>query len=248
MSSSHHKIDWATRCLPGLFAYGQENSFVNRLRRKRMQALLGLLNTAATNKRPLRVLDIGGTMAFWNMLGGLPPERFEVVLLNLAREEVDPRQTHFTSVAGSALDLPFDDHSFDVAFSNSVIEHVGSEANQRIMAAEVKRVSVRHIIQTPSLWFPFEPHARLPLFQFLPRPVRAFLIYHFTINYFPKAPSYRECLAVSDSTILLTRRKFQALFPDSLIVTERLLGIAKSYVALGGWDTTSGNDYATGPT
>lgn len=237
--SSSPKNDWATRLFPGLFSYTNPDSLVNRLREKRMGHLLKLLKTPLGRGGKTRILDIGGTTGFWKNLGGLPPESHDVVLLNLEQEPVDESLPNFSSVSGNALQLPFGDQSFDIVFSNSVIEHVGSRENQRKMAAEIRRVGRRYIIQTPGFWFPLEPHARLPLFQFLPRSVRAFLIFHGHIHYFPKAPTYRECLAVSDSTILLTRADMCRLFPEARIMTERLLGLPKSYIALYGWDHTS---------
>ncbi len=208
-----------------------------------MEGLLGLMNSVAAGSGRLRILDIGGTMDFWRKLGGMPSGPFEILMLNRHPEPLDPAFPSIQSVVGDAIQLPFPDRSFDVVFSNSVIEHVGSRENQRRMASEVHRVGIRHIIQTPSLWFPLEPHARLPLFQFLPRSGRAWLIHRFRINYFPAAPTFRECLAVSDSTILLTHRDVQRLFPSSVIRTERLLGFPKSYTALHGW---SGQREASG--
>ncbi len=64
--------------------------------------------------------------------------------------------------------LPFGDREFDIAFSNSVIEHVPPEL-QAAFAAEVSRVADRYFVQTPNRYFPIEPHYQLPLFQFLPR-------------------------------------------------------------------------------
>jgi SAM-dependent methyltransferase len=231
--------DWASRWFPGLFSYTNPHSFVNKLRGRRMNQLQELLKSFPPGHGVVRVLDIGGTAGFWKNIGGLPPETHSVMLLNLTKEPLDGSMPNFESMAGSALALPFPDQSFDVVFSNSVIEHVGSRDHQRQMANEILRVGKRHIIQTPSYWFPLEPHARLPFFQFLPRSVRAWLIYHFTINYFPSAPTYRECLTVSDCTILLTHKNIRDLFPTSTIITERLLGLPKSYVAVGGWTSSS---------
>jgi len=71
-------------------------------------------------------------------------------------------------VQADALELPFEDGSFDVVFSNAVIEHVGAEAEQRRFVAEVLRVGQRAFITTPNRWFPVEVHTRLPLVHWLP--------------------------------------------------------------------------------
>jgi SAM-dependent methyltransferase len=65
--------------------------------------------------------------------------------------------------------LPFPDDSFDVCFSNAVLEHVGDEDRQRAFVAEAVRVSRRVFLTTPNRWFPVELHTRLPLVHWLPR-------------------------------------------------------------------------------
>lgn len=230
------RLDWGSRYLGSLFSYQHPHSLVNRLRGRRMEGVLRLLDGLSAARADVRILDIGGTFAFWQYTGAL--ERLatmKITLLNLTESEIPDDQPNFSQVVGSALELPFADQSFDVVFSNSVIEHVGSWRNQQVMAEEVRRVGCRHIVQTPSFWFPMEPHARLPFFQFLPRAVRAWLIWHFNINYFPKGESYKDCLTVSDSTLMLSRSEFGRLFPGSILRTERLLGLPKSYTAFGGW-------------
>ena len=69
--------------------------------------------------------------------------------------------------------LPFPDKSFDVVFSNSVIEHLGDPRKHEQYAREIARVGVRYFVQTPNRWFPIEPHLLTPLVHFLPRDVAA---------------------------------------------------------------------------
>jgi SAM-dependent methyltransferase len=67
--------------------------------------------------------------------------------------------------------LPFPDDAFDVGFSNAVIEHAGSRANQALFLGELIRVSRRCFLATPNRWFPVELHTRLPLLHWLPAPL-----------------------------------------------------------------------------
>src|SRR5262245_40383167 len=60
----------------------------------------------------------------------------------------------FTYILGSALEVPFSDQSFDLAFSNSVIEHVGNEEDQLKFAGEMLRVARKIYCQTPCRLFP----------------------------------------------------------------------------------------------
>ncbi len=72
-------------------------------------------------------------------------------------------------VEANALDLPFDDESFDLVHSSAVLEHVGSAENQARMVAECVRVARRAIfLTTPNRWFPIEFHTQLPLLHWLP--------------------------------------------------------------------------------
>jgi len=76
-----------------------------------------------------------------------------------------------TFVRANALDLPFDNGSFDVVHSSAVLEHVGSFQNQARMVAECLRVARRGVcITTPNRWFPIEFHTQLPLAHWLPKP------------------------------------------------------------------------------
>ena len=74
-------------------------------------------------------------------------------------------------VQGNASELPFEDSSFDIVYSNAVIEHVGDADAQRRFVAEALRVAPRAFITTPNRWFPVEVHTRLPLVHWLPQPL-----------------------------------------------------------------------------
>src|SRR5258708_35501538 len=77
---------------------------------------------ASEYKTCATILDIGGEPSTWRVIGC--PEK--VTILNIVR----PRDSeNFKYVQGSACDLPLEDQSFDLAFSNSVIEHLGSVEN-----------------------------------------------------------------------------------------------------------------------
>ena len=211
----------------------KKDSFVNRIRQKRFAAQQQHIERLLEQKESIKILDIGGEIDFWKHMGW-QNERCTIYLLNLedriAASSGD--NNGFVWVQGNALNLPFNAGDFDVVFSNSVIEHVGSYQNQALFASEVNRVCSKYIIQTPSLWFPLEPHSLLPLFQFLPHSFRALLIMTFNINYFPKATTYKAAIIVSHSTLMFTHKRFKQLFPEAEIQVERFLGIPKSYTAI----------------
>jgi hypothetical protein len=59
--------------------------------------------------------------------------------------------------------LPFADRSFDIATSNAVLEHVGSEAAQAAFVAELTRVARCTFISVPHRLFPLEHHTGIPM-------------------------------------------------------------------------------------
>jgi SAM-dependent methyltransferase len=124
-------------------------------------------------------------------------------------------------VQADGTDLPFADGEFDVAYCNSVIEHVVEPAARARLAAELRRVAARYFVQTPNRWFPVEPHSLLPLVHYLPRSLGRRL-WRFGVSGDP-----------FDETRLLGARELRRLFPDARIVRERLGPLTKSLVAFG---------------
>lgn len=210
----------------------KQDSFVNKLRKKRFALLENRIKQLASEKETFHLLDIGGDIAYWKHVGW-NSDNCHIHLLNLYENRIEDKDAaNYHTIVGNALGLPFQKGKFDLVFSNSVIEHVGSYENQKKFAEEVTRICDRYIIQTPSLWFPLEPHSVIPLFQFIPHRLRALFIMTFNINYFPKKSTYKEALVVSRSTLMFTRKRFRKLFPDAEIQVEKLFGIPKSYTAV----------------
>ena len=103
---------------------------------------------------------------------------FSLAYLILAQKIVEERRLdNVFLVCGSVERLPFSTDSFDFVHSNNVIEHVTS---QNAMFAEAKRVtsdSGLFFVLSPNRFSVyFEPHFRLPLYGFIPLPVRRKLI------------------------------------------------------------------------
>src|SRR5579863_9707418 len=109
------------------------------------------------------VIDMGGRESMWHTVGFSP----QVTIVN--PEQVEVIQPGFEYIAGDGRALKFGIGSFDLAFSNSVIEHVGSFEDQRRFARETMRVGRRVYCQTPNRWFPAEFHYLALFIHWLPR-------------------------------------------------------------------------------
>ena len=178
-----------------------------------------------------RVLDVGGTPETWEMLR----ERPRVTLLNTPRTKAEfPGAAWW--VAGDGRALPFRDGSFDVVFSNSVIEHVGDAASQLRFASEIARVGRAYWVQTPNRWFPVEQHLLTPLVHWLPKAWQRAMVPRFTVWAALLRPAAdRRAFYLNhylDEVRLLSATEVARLFPDGRLIRERFCGWTKSLVAL----------------
>jgi SAM-dependent methyltransferase len=184
--------------------------------------------------QPVKILDLGGAQIYWKSMGVTENNEMYITLLNLQYEETI--YSNFESRAGDATNLQeFSDKSYDVVFSNSVIEHVGDFENQKRMAKEILRVGKRYFIQTPNYWFPIEPHFLVPGFQWLPKSMRIWLTRHFDLGWNQKILDPKEASDLVNHTRLLTKKEFQSLFPEATLYEEKILGMTKSFILYDGW-------------
>jgi len=136
-------------------------------------------------------------------------QKFEnVTVVNL---DISTKNTQefcpFRFVRGDGRALPFPDKSFDWVFSNAVIEHVGGEEDQKKFATEIRRVAARgYFITSPNRYFPIEPHALLPFYQFYPACMKP-LALRFSLGYMKEVEQIN----------LLTRKKMQSLFFEARV-------------------------------
>jgi hypothetical protein len=154
-----------------------------------------------------------------------------VTLLN-TRPPEEALPPNVVSVSGDGRELPFDDASFDVAFSNSVIEHVGDQGSQERFAAELRRVGRGVWAQTPARSFPVEPHYLTPGYQLLSPRWRRRLGRNASVWGLLARPDRARVDELADELRLLGAGEMRALFPDCDILRERWLGLTKSYIAV----------------
>ncbi len=179
-----------------------------------------------------RLLDIGGDPHTW-LFESRSCEPVPVTLVNLHFPNPAAfNNSRFTAVHGDATNIPFENQSFDIAYSNSVIEHMTTWERQQAVASEARRVAKNLWIQTPARHFPIEPHLLTPFFQYLPKRLQLRLARRFTLWGILSKPSAAEINEFVSEIRLLTLREMKQLFPDCLILKERVLGLTKSYIAV----------------
>ncbi|MFM8418720.1 MAG: methyltransferase domain-containing protein [Verrucomicrobiota bacterium] len=190
------------------------------------------------------LLDVGGY--WWNWQGRA--SAFGSILCVNPVEAGDGAASGEPNVRqckGDGCALAFPDASFDVAFSNSVIEHVGNLEKQAAFAREVRRVGRKVWLQTPARECPFEPHLLAFGLHWIPGRLGYFARKYLSPAAWIHGPGSETMQDILNHTRLLSRREFEGLFPDCRIITERLFWILpKSYVAVRSNDDSVGSDEA----
>ena len=171
-------------------------------------------------KRTAVLLDVGGHPAFW-ISQPMPVKRIDA--LNIYEVGWDARQSpghDIRTQVGDGCALPLPDRSYDIGFSNSVIEHVGSWERQQQFAAEIRRVARALWVQTPAYECPIEPHYLTPLVHYFPRAVQRRCVRWLTVWGWLERPNAEQVNAMVDTTRLLRQTEMRQLFPDCEILTE----------------------------
>lgn len=173
------------------------------------------------------ILDIGGTHSFWEAASVTP----SVVVLNISppASQVPGRVPW---VIGDARELPFKDDAVDVAFSNSVIEHVGAASDQARFAQECRRVGQGYFVQTPNVGFPIEPHYLAPFVHWMPPRVRPWFV-RLSPWAWRAGADLNQARARVDEIRLLGRRELLRHFDDGALVREKFMGFTKSFMISG---------------
>jgi len=186
-----------------------------RSRERKLQLFLELFHPGSDTT----VVDVGVTNAPFG--GGSSDNFFEALypwperITGVGHTELDRFSAAFPDVRAVRADgreLPFADGSFDLGFSNAVVEHVaGGRDGQRRFVHELCRVARRVFVTTPNRWFPLEVHTLLPFVHWLPPGPRARL------------------LPFDDVLDPLTRKELAALFPYSV----RVINTGMTLIAVG---------------
>jgi hypothetical protein len=201
---------------------GESTSLAARARLRRFGELVRRFPGLAD----MRVLDLGGTPWFWNN-APIRPQHLTVVNL----DDVGGESDGVDIVRADACQLPDEvtRRGYDLAFSNSLIEHVGGHQRRLEFARVVRDVAPHYWVQTPYRYFPIEPHWVFPGQQFLPAATRAFISRSWRGGHIRSSAnsSVADVLWVE----LLSVTELRHYFPGAEIFREKFLGLTKSITA-----------------
>jgi len=172
----------------------------------------------------MRILNVGATGAHLGLA-----EQFESFYEHRARivgggicfAEAEDYRSSFPGVEAVVFDgcaLPFPDKSFDIVYSNAVLEHLPTPEHVERFATEVQRVGKGWFVTTPNFWYPIEPHYHLPYVQFLPEESQRKLV-----KVLGKVPY--------DNLRLLTRGEMRRLFKEGEVIASRVTFYPETLIA-----------------
>src|SRR4030081_914038 len=108
----------------------------------------------------MRILNVGASgpnFAFPEQFESVYEHPNQIIGGGISLSEVEDYRRSFPGVKAVAFNgcaLPFRDKSFDVIYSNPVIEHLPDCDPQQRFAAEVVRVGKGWFVTTPNLYYP----------------------------------------------------------------------------------------------
>ncbi|MGC8659165.1 MAG: class I SAM-dependent methyltransferase [Desulfomonilaceae bacterium] len=196
-----------------------------RFRKRRMAKFSKLFKITSET----RILDVGGTPFNWKFIESSP--KIDLLNLNPSHVRAQDLSQNMSFIWGDGLDLKFQDDYYDIAFSNSTIEHVGTYENQKIFASEIKRIGKGFFLQTPAREFFVEPHYLALFIHWLPISIQRRLLRNFSIWGILERPDRRQIENNLSEIRLLNKKEFYKLFHDCNIMREKFLFFTKSYIA-----------------
>lgn len=198
--------------------YDSRLSIGSTIRARRIRPLLSMIEEVVREGGSVTIIDIGGTERYWNILprSFLDQQNVQITIVNVPGTSMPHDYGRFIFVEGDGCNLAkYRSGSFHIAHSNSVIEHVGDWQRMVRFSNEISRLAQRHFVQTPNCWFPIEPHCMTPIFHWIPKPTRIWLVRHFQLAHWRKATTVDEAVRIVEGARLLNKQMSQELFKDS---------------------------------
>ena len=201
------------------------NKLIPFFRKKRMARFIYVFKP---NKQT-QIIDVGGSAFNWDLIQA----KSKITLLNLSKpKEMLPTHGKYDFVVGDGTALAFADNQFDIAYSNSVIEHLHSWEKQKLFASEIRRVGRKVWVQTPAKNFFIEPHFITPFIHYFPKKWQRHMLRNFTVWGWITRPTQEQIDSILHEIRLLTLNEMKELFPGCAIEKEKFLFFTKCYIAI----------------
>lgn len=225
--------------------YSNPSSIGSKFRKKRFKHIENLVEKVLKSKNKCNILDIGGSAQYWNLMNAKLLKKCVVTVLNIEKPRgVDPREQVplngiFKFECGDGRNLnSIKDKQYDIAHSNSVIEHVGKIYDMQRFTDELTRVGKYYYLQTPNFWFPIEPHYGVPFIHWLPVLIRARLLAKWNIGFNKKFPTLLAGYDYAEFINLIDQNTLKSMLPAANFRKEKILFFTKSIIAIGPHEET----------
>lgn len=208
-----------------------------KLRTRRFQTFLDFAPTG----RPLKIVDLGGTIPFWEDWWEVKAEHgFEITLINnhhidLTAVDATTSQSFIQNKCQDVNDVTVSELSeYDLIFSNSFLEHLPSWKEQSRIAEKICASGKPFFIQVPNKNSIIDPHFAspfVPWFALYPKEIKARLA---TLHSFGSGRRAADISAARKQFFYynpLGLSDLRRLFPDSHLQKERAFGIPLSIIA-----------------
>lgn len=227
--------------------YSNPSSLGSQFRRKRFKYVESLVRHVLTTQNECTIIDIGGTATYWKLMSAELLKRCVITISNLENVRGgDPRtnvptEGLFVFHIGDGRDLKeIATDQFDIAHSNSVVEHVGKFSDMESYCKELVRVGRYYYLQTPNVWFPIEPHYGAPFIHWLPSPARARLLSKWNIGFHKRYTSLDAAYNFVEFINLIDQLGVENLLPNGCIRKEKLFLLTKSIISIGPREAVDG--------
>jgi hypothetical protein len=200
------------------------NHFLTSLHRRSREKKYRLFMELFCPTETTTILNVGASgtaVGLSDQLECWYPHRDRITGGGLSQPDVEDYKRSFPEVRAIVFDgcrLPFPDQSFDIVYSNAVLEHLPGRQLVRRFVDEVQRVGRSWFITTPNFWYPVDPHYHLPFVQVLPQTAQQKLV-----RKLGRTPY--------DYLHLFTKKELRELFPTSRVIGCRVTFYPETLIA-----------------
>ena len=178
------------------------NGFFSKIIYKERLKMYSIFKTHFEINENTSCLDVGASSdekyVFSNYFEELYPYKNKITAIGIHDASfLETRYEGLKYIKGDGRSLPFENGSFDIVFSNAVIEHVGNFNHQKEFLKEAFRVCKKGVfLTTPNRIHPIEFHTMLPFIHYLPKKLHRKIL---------KLFQYKELSAEENLNLILKR-------------------------------------------